>query len=65
MKDLEGQIGVSVTESDGEPIVLRQVRDSFGHTHIIKSEPEPKRGGQGIVCFTEDDDFLIKLVLDS
>ena len=65
MEDLENQIGVSITESDGSTFVLRQVRDSFGHTHIIKSDPEPKRGGQGMVCFTEDDDFLIKLALDS
>lgn len=63
MEDSKDQIGVSVTESDGSTIVLRQVRDSFDHTHIIKSEIS--RGGQGIVCFTENDDFVIKLTMDS
>lgn len=63
MEDLEERLGVSVTESDGSTYVLRQVRDSFGYTHIITRELG--RGGQGMVCFTEDDDFVIKFALDA
>ena len=63
MEDLEERLGVSVTESDGSTYVLRQVRDSFGYTHIITRELS--RGGQGMVCFTEDDDFVIKFALDA
>ena len=57
------EIGVSVTESDGHTFVLKQVRDSYFFTHIIRKELG--RGGQGMVCLTEDKDIVVKFALDS
>ena len=57
------EIGVSVTESDGKTFVLKQVRDSYDFTHIIRKELG--RGGQGMVCLTEDKDIVVKFALDT
>ena len=57
------EIGVSVTESDGHTFVLKQVRDSYDFTHIIRKELG--RGGQGMVCLTEDKDIVVKFALDT
>lgn len=57
------EIGVSVTESDGKSFILKQVRDSYDFTHIITKELG--RGGQGMVCLTENPEVVVKFVLDT
>ena len=58
-----GEPGIPVTEADGTTVLLKQVRDSYDYTHVLRSHPEPKAGGQGMACFTDDAEVIVKLVL--
>ncbi len=60
--ELLDEIGVSVTESDGNSIVLKQVRDSYDCSHILTKELG--RGGQGMVCLTDEPEIVVKFVFD-
>ena len=63
MKDDTKEIGVTLNDSEGNPVTIKQVKDSFDTTHIITKILG--QGGQGLVCLTENSEIVIKFALDS
>lgn len=57
------EAGVTLNDSDGKSVTIRQVKDSFDTTHIITKALG--QGGQGLVCLTENSEIVIKFALDS
>lgn len=55
--------GLHIAETDGNQITIRQVKDSYDETHIIRKKLG--QGGQGVVCVTEDAEIVIKFSLNS
>ncbi len=54
--------GVTLSDSDGNQITIRQVKDSFDTTHAIKKVLG--QGGQGLVCLTENPEIVVKFALN-
>lgn len=55
-------IGLSATDSDGNPLAIREVRDSYNVSHTITKKLG--EGGQGLVCMTENPEIVLKFILD-
>ena len=63
-KDItEEKIGITLNDSDGNPVTIRQMKDSFDATHIITKTLG--QGGQGLVCLTENPEIVVKFALDA
>ncbi len=58
----EDEIGVTLNDSDGKTITIKQIKDSFDSTHIIQSVLG--QGGQGLVCRTENPEIVVKFALN-
>ena len=56
------EIGITLNDSEGNPVTIRQVKDSFDFTHIITKAL--KSGGQGLVCWTDNSEIVVKFALD-
>ena len=61
-KDKKEDIGVTLNDSDGKMLTIRQVKDSYDTTHIITKLLG--QGGQGIVCRTENPEIVVKFTLN-
>lgn len=57
------QEGITLSDSEGKPIVLTQVRDSYNKMH--KLTKILGQGGQGMVCCTENPEIVVKFVLNN
>lgn len=55
-------IGLSATDSDGNPLTIREARDSYNVSHTITKKLG--EGGQGLVCMTENPEIVLKFILD-
>ena len=51
-------IGLSATDSDGNPLTIREARDSYNVSHTITKKLG--EGGQGLVCMTENPEIVLK-----
>ncbi|MBP5452833.1 MAG: protein kinase [Treponema sp.] len=60
---VEEEIGIILNDSDGHPVTIRQVKDSFDATHIITRTLG--QGGQGLVCLTKNPEIVVKFALDA
>ena len=58
----EDEIGVTLNDSDGKTITIKQIKDSFDSIHIIQSVLG--QGGQGLVCRTENPEIVVKFALN-
>lgn len=56
------EIGVTLNDSDGNAVTIKQVKDSYDTTHIITKTLG--QGGQGLVCLTENPEIVVKFALD-
>ena len=59
--DMEN-VGVTLNDSDGNQVTIRQVKDSYETVHIITKVLG--QGGQGLVCLTENKEVVVKFALD-
>ena len=57
----KSDVTVSVCDSDGVTVEIREVLDSFGVSHSIGKEIG--RGGQGLVCHTQNPEIVVKFAL--
>lgn len=60
--DMEN-VGVTLNDSDGKQVTIRQVKDSYETVHTITKVLG--QGGQGLVCLTENKEVVVKFALDS
>ena len=54
--------GIVLHDSEGNPVKIMEVTDSFGTTHKITKDL--KSGGQGVVCLTSNPEIVVKFALD-
>lgn len=54
--------GLLAIDSDGNPLTIREARDSYNVSHTITKKLG--EGGQGLVCMTENPEIVLKFILD-
>lgn len=54
---------VALLNSDGTTVEIKEVLDSYGMNHFIGKEIS--RGGQGVVCHTQNPEIVVKFALDA
>lgn len=56
------EFGLSITDSSGHILTIKEVKDSYNFSHVITKELG--KGGQGVVCKTENPELVLKFILN-
>lgn len=64
-EEIKEEFGVTLNDSDGKPVTIKQIKDSYDTVHIITKILKDGMGGQGVVCYTENQKIVVKFALDS